>query len=448
MPFMPMTEKNFREMLQTIGVSDFEELLQAIPEEIRHKKKLNLKEPLSEMEVMRLLEDMAAQNENASTHLCFLGGGAYDHFIPAAVGHIVSRSEFYTSYTPYQPEVSQGTLQAIYEYQTMIARLTGMDIANASLYDGASAMAETALLMQAQTGRSDILISKSVHPYYRRVVQTYCHRAGIVLKEIGIRDGVTDLDELAAASGPAAAGLLLQHPNFFGNLEPVEDAGKGIHQAGGLFAVSVDPISLGVLKPPGEYGADVATGEGQALGNALNFGGPYLGIFAVRQEFVRRMPGRLVGVTRDAQNRRGFVLTLQTREQHIRREKATSSICSNEQLCALAATVYMALMGKEGFPKVANLCLQKAHYLAEQLAKIKGVKLLFTAPFFKEFVIQTPMPADALIREMRKEKILAGIDMGRFDYGFEKALLVAVTEKRTRQDMDRYAEALKKILRK
>jgi len=448
MPFMPMTDKNYREMLQAIGVSDFEELLQAIPKGIRHKGKLNLKEPLSEYEVTRLLEETASQNENASTHLCFLGGGAYDHFIPAAVGHIISRSEFYTSYTPYQPEVSQGTLQAIYEYQTMIARLTGMDVANASLYDGASAMAEAALLMQAHTGRGDILISQSVHPYYRRVVKTYCHRAGIVLKEIGIRGGVTDLETLGAATGTAAAGLLLQHPNFFGNLEPVVDAGKRIHQAGGLFAVSVDPISLGVLKPPGEYGADVATGEGQALGNALNFGGPYLGIFAVRQEFVRRMPGRLVGVTRDTQNRRGFVLTLQTREQHIRREKATSSICSNEQLCALAATVYMALMGKEGFPKVANLCLQKAHYLADRLAELKGVKLLFNAPFFKEFVIQTPMKADALIREMRKERIFAGIDMGRFDYGIEKALLVAVTEKRTRQDMDRYVEALKKILGK
>ncbi|MBN1893151.1 aminomethyl-transferring glycine dehydrogenase subunit GcvPA [bacterium] len=448
MPFLPMTDRNYRKMLQTIGVSDFEELLQAIPEGLRHKGKLNLKEPLSEMEVTRLLEEMASQNENASTHLCFLGGGAYDHFIPAAVGHIVSRSEFYTSYTPYQPEVSQGTLQAIYEYQTMIARLTGMDVANASLYDGASAMAEAALLLQAHTGRRDILISKSVHPYYRRVVRTYCHRAGIVLKEIGIKGGVTDLEMLSGETGPETAGLLVQHPNFFGNLEPVEDAGERIHQAGGLFAVSVDPVSLGVLKPPGEYGADVATGEGQALGNVLNFGGPYLGIFAVKQAFVRRMPGRLVGVTRDAQNRRGFVLTLQTREQHIRREKATSSICTNEQLCALAATVYMALMGKEGFPRVANLCLQKAHYLADRLAKIKGVKPAFTAPFFKEFVVQTPMRPDVLIREMRKQRIFAGIDLSRFDYGMERALLVAVTEKRTRQDMDRYIEVMETVLRK
>jgi glycine dehydrogenase subunit 1 len=443
MPFIPITEKNRREMLKTIGVSSFDELLKGIPEEMRFKGNLELPRPMSEMEVDRLLREIADQNAHAGTHACFLGGGAYDHFIPAAVGHVISRPEFYTSYTPYQPEVSQGNLQAMYEYQSMICELTGMDAANASMYDGASALAEAALLCQAATGRQEILISRSVHPYYRRVAATYCHRSGIRLVEVDVRGGVTDLEALRSAAGPMTAGVLIQHPNFFGLLEPVREVESVCHGAGGLFVTSTDPISLAILKPPGEFGADVATGEGQALGNPLNFGGPYLGIFAIRQELIRRMPGRLAGVTQDTQGRRGFVLTLQTREQHIRREKATSSICTNQQLCALAATVYLSLMGKNGLPKVANLCLRKAHYLAERLSGVPGFGLMFPGPFFKEFVLKTPVAPKEIIRVMLAEKIFAGIDLSRFDYGLRNGLLIAVTEKRTREEMDRFVEVLK-----
>jgi len=446
MVFIPTTDENRKEMLETIGVSDFEELLEAIPEEARFKGDLDLPEPLSEYEVTKLLQEIANKNEHAGTHTCFLGGGAYDHFIPAAVGHVISRSEFYTAYTPYQPEVSQGNLQAIYEYQTMVANLTGMDVANASMYDGASALAEASLLAQAQLRREKILVSKTVHPFYRKVVGSYCRRSGVCQEEVGIEGGMTDLNELKAEIDDQTAGVLIQHPNFFGNLEEVEEIGKIIHDAGGLFIVSADPISLGVLQPPGAYGADVVTGEGQAMGNPLNFGGPYVGIFAVKQPLIRRLPGRLVGVTQDTQGRRGFVLTLQTREQHIRREKATSAICTNEQLCALASTVYMALMGKQGLPTVANLCLQKAHYLAKRLEEIDGIDLLFSRPFFKEFAIKCPVPPKQIIAEMRKEKIFAGIDLGRFDYGIEDGLLIAVTEKRTKDEMDRYVEVLKKIV--
>ena len=446
MPFIPTTDDNRKEMLKTIGVSDFEELLSAIPKEARFKGKLDLPDPLSELEVAKLLQEIAAQNEHAGTHACFLGGGAYDHFIPAAVGHIILRPEFYTAYTPYQPEVSQGNLQAIYEYQTMIANLTKMDAANASMYDGASALAEAALLIQAQTRKSEVLVSKAVHPYYRKVIGTYCQRSGACMSAVNVKDGVTDLEDLKSKIGENTAGLLVQHPNFFGNLEEVDTIGAMIHEAGGLYGVSVDPVSLGLLKPPGNYDADVVTGEGQALGNALYLGGPYVGLFAVKQNLIRRLPGRLAGVTVDKEGRRGFVLTLQTREQHIRREKATSSICTNEQLCALASTVYLALMGKEGIPAVANLCVQKAHYLADQLQKIKGISLMFPNPFFKEFAVKVPVKPKKIIDAMRKEKIFAGIDLGRFDYGINDGLLIAVTEKRTKEEMDRYVEIFKKMV--
>jgi glycine dehydrogenase subunit 1 len=446
MPFIPTTDANRKEMLKTIGVEKFEDLLTAIPEKARFKGKIDLPEPLSEYEVTKLLKSIAAKNEHTGTHTCFLGGGAYDHFVPAAIDHIISRSEFYTSYTPYQPEVAQGNLQAIYEYQTMIANLTGMDVANASMYDGASALAEAALLTQAHTGREEILISKTVHPFHRQVVSTYCHRSGVILKEVDMEDGVTSTAKLKAMVNDKTAGLLIQHPNFLGYLEEVDELEQIIHKAGGLYVVSADPISLGTLKPPGEYNADVATGEGQVMGNSLSFGGPYVGIFAVKQPLIRRLPGRLVGVTVDSQDRRGFVLTLQTREQHIRREKATSSICTNEQLCALASTVYLALMGKEGLPAVSQLSLQKAHYLADQLTKIKGVTMCFQRPFFKEFAICCPVNPQKVIDSMRKEKIFAGIDMGRFDYDMKDGLLIAVTEKRTKEEMDHYVEVFEKIV--
>lgn len=447
MPFIPTTDKNRREMLEVIGVADIDELLTAIPDAARFKGEMDLPEALSEYEISRVMEELASQNEHAGEFACFLGGGAYDHFIPAAVDHIVSRPEFYTAYTPYQPEVSQGNLQAIYEYQTMICELTGMDAANASMYDGATALAEAALLFHGQTRRPDILVSKSVHPFYRQVVHTYCNRAGIAVRELDIVDGITDLNHLSSALSDQTAGLLVQNPNFFGQIEAVDQMADPVHEIGGLFGVSADPISLALLKPPSEYGADLVTGEGQVLGNPLNFGGPYVGIFAVKKPLMRRMPGRLAGVTQDRQGRRGFVLTLQTREQHIRREKATSAICTNQQLCALASTVYLSLMGKKGLPLVADLCLQKAHYLADELYKIPGVEPLYSGPFFKEFAIRTPVPPQDLIDKMRAGKIFAGIDLSRFDeYGINSGLLIAVTEKRSREELDRYVETFRKSL--
>ncbi len=446
MPYIPSTEENRKQMLKAIGVSDFEELLQDIPDTLRFKGDFDLPRPLSEIEVTGLLQKLADKNKHTGTHACFLGGGAYDHFIPAAVDHIISRPEFYTAYTPYQPEVSQGTLQAIYEYQTMIANLTDMDVANASMYDGASALAEAALLSAHHTGKEEVLISKTVHPFYRQVVKTYCKRSGIHLKEIDIADYLTDLDQLKNMVSKNTAGLLVQHPNFFGFLENLPEMEKIIHGVEGLYTISVDPISLGILKPPGQYNADLVTGEGQSLGNHLSLGGPYLGIFAAKKSLIRKMPGRIAAVTEDTEGRRGFVLTLQTREQHIRRDKATSSICTNQQLCALAATVYMALMGKKGIPAVAHLCLQKAHYLAEKLAAIDKIELLANHPFFKEFAVKTPVKADTIINHMRTKNIFAGIDLSRFDYPINNALLIAVTEKRTKAEMDRYVEVMEEIV--
>ena len=447
MPFIPATEQNRKDMLKAIGVSDFEELLENVPESVQFKGDLDLPSPLSELEVTNLLHELAGQNAHAGTHVCFLGAGAYDHFIPAAVDHLISRSEFYTAYTPYQPEVAQGNLQAIYEYQSMIAELTAMDVANASMYDGGSALAESALLAHGQTRRPDILISRTVHPFYRAVVKTYCNRSGIQVKEVDVKRGITDTEQLKAMTGDQTAGVLIQNPNFFGALEPVESIGKVTHETGALFSVSVDPVSLGILKPPGEYGADIVTGEGQVLGNPLNFGGPYVGLFAVKRALVRRLPGRLVGVTRDTKGRRGFVLTLQTREQHIRRDKATSSICTNEQLCALASAIYLALMGKQGLPRVAELCIQKSHYLAEEIQKIDGFSLMFDQAFFKEFTVRCPLPPETIIQAMFKEKIFAGINLKRFDYDIEDGLLIAVTEKRTKVEMDRFVEALKRLVK-
>lgn len=442
MPFIPMTEENHKDMLQSIGVDTFEALLKDIPETIRFQGQLNLPSPLSELEVTQLVKDLAKQNAHAGSHTCFLGGGAYDHFIPAAIDHLISRSEFYTAYTPYQPEVSQGNLQTIYEYQSMIAELTGMEVANASMYDGASALAEAVLLANNHSRRPKALISKAIHPFYRQVVQTYCNRAGIELVEIPLKEGITDTDAIKQLLDNQTAGVFVQYPNFLGCLEDLKPIAELAHESGALFGVSVDPIALGILEAPGHLGADIVTGEGQGLGNALNFGGPYVGLFAVNKSLIRKLPGRLVGVTEDREGRRGYVLTLQTREQHIRREKATSSICTNEQLCALASAIYLSLMGKIGFRQVSNLCIQKAHYLSAAIEKIPGYSVYFKQPFFKEFAIRCPVAPQKIIDAMVEHKILAGIDLSRFDYGIEDGLLIAVTEKRTKEEMDRLVEVL------
>lgn len=442
MPFIPNTDADRQAMLERIGVKNFDELISNIPDELRFKREFKLSESLSEMEIAREIHHKTRCNQGISDAINFLGGGAYDHFIPAAVGHIISRSEFYTAYTPYQPEVSQGTLQSIYEYQSMIAELMDMEVANASMYDGGSALAEAVLMAATEKGENKILVSKAVHPHYRQIVRSYCHGQQIENKLIELEEGITSISDLRYKIGDDIAAVIIQNPNFLGNLEEVFDINKLTHDKGALLITSNDPISLGILEPPGKYDVDIATGEGQGLGNSLNFGGPYLGILTSKFKLIRRMPGRIAGATMDSQGRRGFVLTFQTREQHIRREKATSNICTNQALSALAATVYLALMGKQGIQDVANLCLQNSHYLADQIQKLDGYQLAFSSPFFKEFVVTTPVPPREIIDKLMLQNIYAGIDLSPFDYGLENGLLIAVTEKRTRNEMDMFIETL------
>jgi len=445
MPFIPNTDADRKAMLERIGVESFEELISNIPEELRYKQAFNLPEPLSEMEVVREVHHKTRCNRTISDAISFLGGGAYDHFVPAAIGHIISRSEFYTAYTPYQPEVSQGTLQAIYEYQSMIAELMSMEVANASMYDGGSALAEAALMAVAETRRKKILVARTVHPHYRQIISTYCHGQAIEVELVDAENGTTSLPDIKSKIDDNTAAMIVQHPNFLGNLEEVFDISQLTHENGALFVTSNDPISLGILEPPGKYDADIASGEGQCLGNSLNFGGPYLGILAAKFKLVRRIPGRIAGATVDNQGRRGFVLTFQTREQHIRREKATSNICTNQALNALAATVYLALMGKHGIQDVARLCLQNSHYLADRIQNLDGFQLAYSAPFFKEFVVTTPVLPVEIIEKLTLQNIYAGIDLSQFDFGLKNGLLIAVTEKRTKHELDVFIEALKNV---
>ncbi len=445
MHYIPMTDADRQRMLAAIGVSSFDELISHIPDQFKLKGLLNLPKALSEYEATRLLRDLSERNTTTEEYTCFLGAGAYDHFVPAAVDHILLRSEFYTAYTPYQAEVSQGTLQAIYEYQTLVCELTAMDVANASMYDGASALAEAALMAVAQTRRPRVVVASTLHPLYREVLRTYTRGQNIEVVEVPEVDGTTDVSALTAEVVHDTACVLIQHPNFYGVLEDVDAISQAAHEAGALLVTSNDPISLGVLKPPGAYGTDIATGEGQPLGIPLSFGGPYLGLFAVKQNLVRRMPGRLIGMTVDTQGRRGFVMTLQTREQHIRREKATSNICTNQGLLALAATVHLALLGKQGFRRVAEMSLQKSHYLAQRIAELPGFQLAHNRPFFKEFVVRTPIPAEKLVQKLLNDKIFAGVPLSQFYPERTHDLLVAVTEKRTREEMDRFVEVLKRL---
>lgn len=438
MSYLPNTKADVEAMLRKIGVESFEELVADIPPEIRSRAEIKLPPALSELEVVGAVTRIAQNDRPASEMISFLGGGVYDHYIPAVVDHILLRSEFYTAYTPYQAEVSQGTLQVIYEFQSLIAELTGMDVANASMYDGATALTEAGLLASNHTRRKKILVSSLVHPHYRQVLKTYGSGLGLEVVEVGWSQGQSDLDDLRSKLDGSTAALLVQHPNFLGCLEPVEEMAGLAHGAGALFVVSVDPISLALLRAPGEYGADIATGEGQPLGIPMSGGGPYLGLFAAKQQFLRLMPGRIVGLTNDARGQEGLVLTMQAREQHIRREKATSNICSNEALCALAATVYLSLLGRSGLKKVAELCLQKAHYLAEKIGTAFGT------PFFREFAVRVKERPEDLLAKMRTAGMLGGIPLGKYYPELKDCLLVAVTEKRTQEHLDRLAEFLKK----
>ncbi len=446
MRYISNTAAQRAEMLRTVGVADLEALLERIPSKARLGRELSIPPALAEAELIAHARGLAEANAHAADYVAFQGAGAYDHYVPSVINHLLLRSEFFTAYTPYQPEASQGTLRTIYEYQTMICELTGMDVTNASMYDGGSALAEAALMAHAVTDREQLVVSSAVSPLARRVVATYCGGPRLPIKTVPWADGVTDPDALRKAVSDKTAAVMVQYPNFFGCLEDLEAMAAVAHERGALLVVAVDPVALAVLRPPGEAGADIVVGEGQGLGNALMGGGPYLGLFACRKELVRRMPGRLVGATVDKDGRRGFVLTLQTREQHIRRERATSNICTNVALVALGATIYLALLGKEGFRKVATLSAAKAHYAAEALGQVPGVSRRFGAPFFKEFALRLPKAPDRVLRALRKRKILGGVPLSQFDRALKDSILVAVTEMRTRAEIDSYAEALASVV--
>ena len=444
MPYVPHTDADRKAMLAEIGVSSIEELFADVPEEVRFPE-LKLPKPLSEPEILKELRAMSERNADLDHYACFLGAGAYNHFVPSVVNHVIGRSEFYTAYTPYQPELSQGTLQTIFEYQTMICALTGMEVANASHYDGATALAEAALVaVRISRGkRKKVIISPAVHPEYRQTLRTYTRGTDILVA--GDEDLTRELNDLKAMLDEDTACLIVQNPNFFGQLEEVDGLADAVHEAGALLIVAVDPISLGLFRPPGEYGADIVVGEGQSLGNAISFGGPYLGIFACLDKYKRRMPGRLVGETVDVEGKRGYVLTLTPREQHIRREKATSNICTNEALCALAAGAYLAAMGKTGLCKVAELCYHKAHYAAQRIAAIPGFELRDDKPFFKEFVVRCPKPPADINRQLLQRKIIGGYELGKAYPHLADCMLFCVTEMNTREEIDRLVEALQEV---
>lgn len=443
MSYIPHTDADRERMLRAIGVEDIGHLFAEIPEGVRLPGDLSLPKGMDEIALRAHAQRIAFKNLDASRSVCFLGAGIYDHFVPAVIEAIISRGEFLTAYTPYQPEVSQGILQAMFEYQTMICQLTGMDVSNASMYDAATALAEAAMMACHHTGRKRIVMSSNVHPHYRHVVHTYANAADLQVEEVpGGEDGVTRLD----MSIPDAACVLWQTPNFLGNLEPMAKLTELARSNGALAIVAVDPIALGVLKPPGEYGVDVVVGEGQPLGLAMGFGGPLLGFYACKEEYVRRLPGRIIGETVDVEGKRGFVMTLRTREQDIRRERATSNICTNEALMALSAAIYLSTLGKRGLRQVANLCVQKAHYLARRLTELPGVQMVYPrARFFKEFVISLPRPAEEVVKALLPD-YLAGLPLSRYEPGKEHHLLVAVTEKRTRQEMDDFVLAMRRAL--
>src|SRR5712671_6576254 len=394
MSYIPNTPEDQQAMLDKLGLPSLEALMAPVPENVRLRRPLNLPNALAEPDLKRLLNNLAAKNQNLDTSISFLGAGTYDHAIPSIVPHLQRRSEFVTSYTPYQPEVSQGMLQAIYEFQTMVCQITGLDIANASLYDGATAMIEAVLLAIGPGGRGEVVISEGVDPQYRTVLHTYAHARGFDVKEVPTQNGVTSSEALNEAVTPTTAAVVIQQPNFFGCIEDVRAIEPIAHKGKAVFVTTItEPASLGILNPPAEYGADIAVGELMSFGNTMSYGGPALGFMASRSKYMRLLPGRLVGQTVEegGDKRTGYVLTLQTREQHIRRERATSNICTNQSLLAVGATIYMAALGKQGFRELGELCLQKAHYAFRQITAIPGYKATFGSPFFDEFVISTPV---------------------------------------------------------
>ncbi len=439
--YLPMTEQDQKEMLEVIGVQDVAELFEDIPEKVRFKGEYNIKPAKSETALLKELSAMAAKNADTKSHTSFLGAGVYDHYIPTIVDHVISRSEFYTAYTPYQPEISQGELQAIFEFQTMICELTGMDIANSSMYDGGTALAEAAMLSAGQTRRKKVLVSATVHPESRDVLRSYAKGQYIEVVEVPHHNGVTDINALKELMSDEIAAVVVQYPNFFGGIENLKEMEEIIHAEKAMFVVSSNPLALGALTPPGKFGADIVAGDAQPLGIPSAFGGPHCGYFAVTNKLMRKVPGRLVGQTTDEQGKRGFVLTLQAREQHIRRDKATSNICSNQALNALAASVAMTALGKKGIRDMATQNIQKAHY-AKNVFKENGFEIAFSGPTFNEFVVKLNKSVYEINEKLLENGIIGGYDLGLVDSELDQHMLVAVTELRTKEEIDTFVKEL------
>lgn len=440
--YLPMTEADKKEMLNTIGVASTDELFSDIPKNVRFQGELNLKKPANEYQLKKEMAEMAAKNVNTQEYSSFLGAGVYDHFIPSVVDHVISRSEFYTAYTPYQPEISQGELQAIFEFQTMISELTAMPVSNSSMYDGATALAEAVNLSAAQTKRKKILVSKAVHPESRAVIETYAKGPGLEVVEIAERDGITDYEQLASELDENTASVVLQYPNFFGQVEPLKIAQELLEDhKKTMLIVSSNPLALGYLTPPGEFGADIVVGDTQVFGIPAQFGGPHCGYFATTKKLMRKVPGRLVGQTTDEDGVRGFVLTLQAREQHIRRDKATSNICSNQALNALASSVAMSSIGKQGLKRMAQLNMQKARY-AKRVLEEKGFTVVARGAFFNEIVVKLIRPASDVNEKLLEKGMIGGYDLGTAYPEWENHMLVAVTEIRTKEEIDAFVKEL------
>lgn len=443
--YIPNTDADTKKMLESIGVNSIDDLFKDIPKELCLGRELDLEGPYSEMEIVSQMKALSSKNKSTEDLVCFLGAGAYDHYIPSIIKHLAGRSEFYTAYTPYQPEISQGTLQAIFEYQTMICSLTGMDVTNASMYDGATACGEAAVMAVDNTRRKSIVVSATVHPEVRKVLKSYLDLRDIELVEVHMSEGVTDIEKLKSVVGKETAGVIIQNPNFFGIIEDMTEVEKITHENKALLINYVDPISLGILKSPGELGADIVVGEGQSLGSSLNFGGPYLGFLATTSKLIRKMPGRIIGQSEDVDGKRAFVLTLQAREQHIRRYKATSNICSNQGLVALMASIYLTTLGKQGIREVAMQSTQKAHYAFNEITKNGKFKPLFNKPFFKEFAVTSNVDSAKVNEELLKNNILGGYELKREYSELDNGLLLCVTEKRTKEEIDTLAKVMEVI---
>lgn len=445
-PYIPHTKEDMQKMLDYLQCKDVKDLFNDIPENIKLNGLLDINTSMSELEVEKKVKSLASQNKSTENFLNFLGAGCYDHYIPSIVKHLASRSEFYTAYTPYQAEISQGTLQVIFEYQTMIANLTGMDASNASIYDGATATAEAAMLSASKQKGDTVVISKTVHPEVRQVVKTYMKFKGYKVIEVNEKDYITDKNHLEQVVNKDTVCVIAQNPNFFGVIEDYSNYSQIAHDNKALFIMNVDPISLSILKSPGEYGADIAVGEGQVLGNAMNFGGPHLGFMAATKKMIRKIPGRIVGQTKDVNGNRAYVLTLQAREQHIKRERATSNICSNQALNALMATIYIATMGFSGLKDVSTQCINKSYYLYKNLIKLDKIKVVHNNPFFREFVIEVEMDIMQLNKRLLEKGFIGGYDISGAYPEKKNQLLLCVAEKRSKQEIDEFIGALEEIL--